>query len=136
MYRFAQGSAPELPLRVLMVDHSQAGFERFRAVVEGQPSIELVASAIGPDEGLHRLVQFLPDVLVLRWHRSLAPLLSQLRGLLGAGFLSRVLIMVDEDESSELLAYRDALCCALVRSEDVAAALVRELWSAAARNQP
>src|SRR5947207_3143273 len=88
------------PIQVLVVDDQYAFTDMLRLVLNLQPDINVVGTALTGDEGLRVALETHPDVALVDYHMPIMSGLDVIKGLKSARELTRVIVLTgDTDEA-------------------------------------
>jgi DNA-binding NarL/FixJ family response regulator len=90
----------EEPIQVLVVDDQYVFTDMLRMVLDLQPDITVVGTALTGDEGLRLALETHPDVALVDYHMPVMSGLEVIKGLKSARELTRVIVLTgDTDEA-------------------------------------
>jgi DNA-binding NarL/FixJ family response regulator len=93
-------TAREEPIQVLVVDDQYAFTDMLRVVLDLQPDITVVGTALTGDEGLRIALELHPDVALVDYHMPVMSGLEMIKGLRSARELTKVIVLTgDTDEA-------------------------------------
>src|SRR5437588_5859049 len=90
----------ESPIQVLVVDDQYAFTDMLRVVLDLQPDINVVGTALTGDEGLRLALETHPDVALVDYHMPVMSGLEMIKELRLARELTKVIVLTgDTDEA-------------------------------------
>lgn len=90
----------EGPIRVLVVDDQYAFTDMLRVVLELEPDINVIGTALTGDEGLQMALELHPDVALVDYHMPNMSGLDVIKGLRAENELAKVIVLTgDTDEA-------------------------------------
>ena len=93
-------SSRDEPIQVLVVDDQYVFTDMLRMVLDLQPDITVVGTALTGDEGLRLALETHPDVALVDYHMPVLSGLDVIKGLKSARELTRVIVLTgDTDEA-------------------------------------